>query len=68
DMTMPKMNGLQCFQALKDVKPDVKVFLTSGFHEDHVLKGDQKEGLAGFIQKPYHPEVLESALSRVMSV
>jgi len=68
DMTMPKMNGLQCFQALKEVNQDVKVFLTSGFHEEHVLQGTQGVGLMGFIQKPYRPEVLEAALNRVMSV
>ncbi|MDQ6994490.1 MAG: PAS domain S-box protein [Mariprofundaceae bacterium] len=68
DVTMPQMNGLQCFQALKEINQHVKVFLTSGFHKDHVLEGVEDASLAGFIQKPYHPEALEAVLNSVMSV
>ena len=31
DLTMPNMNGEECFYALKELNPDVKVILSTGF-------------------------------------
>jgi len=62
DMTMPKMNGLQCFQQLKLVNPAVKVILSSGYQEEQALQGSDDLGLSGYIQKPYRPEALDDAI------
>ncbi|MDQ6952186.1 MAG: PAS domain S-box protein [Mariprofundaceae bacterium] len=62
DVTMPKMNGLQCFKLLKEMNADVKVFLSSGYQEQQTLQGLGDIDLAGYIQKPYRPEVLEEML------
>jgi two-component system cell cycle sensor histidine kinase/response regulator CckA len=52
DLTMPELDGSACFRALRSLKPDVKVLLTSGYDEQdavHAFSG----GLAGFLQKPF---------------
>lgn len=62
DMIMPKMNGKDCFQAMRKMIPAVKVILSSGFLREEDLKALMDDGLKGFIRKPY----TRSALSRVI--
>lgn len=53
DMTMPNMNGQDCFRALKQINPEVCVILSSGYNEQEAISAFVGQGLAGFIQKPY---------------
>jgi len=53
DMTMPRMNGEACFDALHKIDPNVPVILSSGYSEEDAMARFQSKGLAGFIQKPY---------------
>ena len=58
DMTMPKMDGKECFRELRRMNPDVKVILSSGYNEQDATSRFVGQGLAGFLQKPYSPEEL----------
>jgi CheY-like chemotaxis protein len=53
DMTMPGQNGEETLRALQRIRPDVRVVLSTGYHEAEVLRRFNGKGLAGFIQKPY---------------
>ena len=66
DLTMPHMDGEQCFRELRLLKPDVKVIMSSGFSEHEVTQKFTGKGLAGFIQKPYRLGVLEEAIRRIL--
>jgi two-component system, cell cycle sensor histidine kinase and response regulator CckA len=55
DMTMPRMDGVATFQRLKQLDPDIKVVLTSGYNEQDATSRFAGKGLSGFIQKPYQP-------------
>jgi PAS domain S-box-containing protein len=67
DMTMPRMNGEETFQALREIDPHVRVLLTSGYTEQDATERFAGKGLVGFIQKPYRPaeltERIEAALA-----
>jgi CheY-like chemotaxis protein len=63
DLTMPGMNGEEVLARLKDIRPDVKVVLSSGFNESDVIQQFTGKGLAGFIQKPY----TAASLARTMA-
>jgi len=63
DLTMPRMNGRECFQALRSLRPDLRVILCSGFSEQESVKEFLGKGLAGFIQKPYTLDMLRKALT-----
>jgi len=67
DMTMPRMDGEECFRELRRYDPAVRVILTSGYNEQDATTRFVGKGLAGFIQKPYRPtdliEKVESLLS-----
>jgi PAS domain S-box-containing protein len=62
DLTMPHMDGEQCFRELKSIKPDVRVIMSSGYNEHEVTQKFVGKGLAGFIQKPYKLSVLKAAI------
>ncbi|NTV48955.1 MAG: PAS domain S-box protein [Geobacteraceae bacterium] len=62
DLTMPHMDGEQCFRELRMLNPDVKVIMSSGFSELEVTQKFVGKGLAGFIQKPYKLSVLREGI------
>ncbi|MBZ5582569.1 MAG: PAS domain S-box protein [Acidobacteriia bacterium] len=53
DYTMPVMGGEEALRRIKELQPDAKVLLSSGFNEVETVKRFSGQGLAGFIQKPY---------------
>jgi CheY-like chemotaxis protein len=65
DLTMPRMNGVDAFEALRRVNPAVPVLLTSGYG----LEGEPQRlidrGLAGYLQKPFTMAVVSRALDAV---
>lgn len=65
DLTMPHMDGEQCFRELRQLKPDVKVIMSSGFSENEVTQKFMGKGLAGFVQKPYKLSVLKEAIQKI---
>lgn len=62
DLTMPHMDGDKCFQALQQIKPEVKVIISSGYSEEEVTRSFLGKGLAGFIQKPYRLSQLKEVI------
>ncbi len=56
DLTMPRLSGVETFHAMRQLRPDVKVVLSSGFDQQNATERlSEGEGLAGFVQKPYTP-------------
>jgi PAS domain S-box-containing protein len=53
DMTMPRMNGAQAYEAMSAIDPSVPVVITSGYNESEAIACIGASGPAGFIQKPY---------------
>ena len=67
DLTMPHMDGEQCFRELRQLKPDVKVIMSSGINEQEVTQKFAGKGLAGFIQKPYRLSSLKEEIQNVIN-
>jgi len=66
DLTMPHLDGEQAFREMRAIRPDVKAILTSGYDEQESTRRFAGEGLAGFLQKPYHLENLREALREAL--
>lgn len=66
DMIMPGMDGGKTFDQIKDINPDVKVLLSSGYS----LKGEAekilKRGCIDFIQKPYNMEQISGKIKGLL--
>jgi signal transduction histidine kinase len=67
DLTMPKMDGHQTFNAMRMIVPGVKVLLMSGFSENEVINRFTTKTPAAFIQKPYTPEMLVSKVLGIIT-
>ncbi len=67
DLSMPSMNGEDCFQAFQAINPFVKVVFASGLELTGSIQQYVDEGLAGFVQKPFDVEDLSLALKHVLS-
>jgi CheY-like chemotaxis protein len=65
DLTMPHMDGEQCFRELRRLKADLKVILSSGFNQQEVTQRFVGKGLSGFIQKPNRLSVLRDVIKQV---
>ncbi len=66
DLTMPRMDGREAFQAMRQVHPGVRVILSSGYNEQESIQPFLGKGLAGFLQKPYTFDVLRTALLKAL--
>ncbi|MDO8835509.1 MAG: response regulator, partial [Vicinamibacterales bacterium] len=68
DLSMPQMDGYGVFRALRAIRPDVRVILSSGYSRNHEPgTGLAAEGFAGFIQKPYAAKTLRDEVARVVT-
>ena len=66
DLTMPRLDGSEAFQAMRRIRPDVRVILSSGYNEQETIQLFVGKGLAGFLQKPYTMEALRAALQKAL--
>jgi DNA-binding NarL/FixJ family response regulator len=58
DVIMPGMSGREVLPKLFEIRPDVRVVITSGQMERKVRRDLDDSRLAGFIQKPCSTDVL----------
>ncbi len=58
DVVMPGLGGKETFLRLRDINPKIKVLLSSGYSIDGEVGEILKEGVGGFVQKPYKYEEL----------
>lgn len=62
DITMPRLDGREAFQRIRALRPGLRVILSSGYDEQDSLKDLSRQGLTGFLQKPYRLQELSAAL------
>lgn len=67
DMTMPRLSGEETLSRLKQINPDVRVLLMSGYSEQEASNRFMGKGLSGFMQKPYTPQDLQEKLELILA-
>ena len=65
DLTMPHMDGEQCLRGLRELDPEVKVIMSSGYNEQDVSQRFAGKGFTSFIQKPYRLSDLKEVVRRL---
>jgi len=58
DMNMPELSGEDTYISLKEINPNVKTILTSGFKQDERVSKVMALGVDKFLEKPYTFESL----------
>ena len=66
DLSMPRMDGISAFLAMRRNRPEVPVILSSGYDQMEATEDLLAQGLAGFVQKPYRIRDLARELDRVL--
>ena len=65
DLTMPKMDGLECIRRLKGIDPNVKILVVSALADKATALEALKLGAVGFVVKPFSDEQLSQALAKI---
>jgi two-component system, cell cycle sensor histidine kinase and response regulator CckA len=66
DMIMPGMSGEETFRKLKEIDPDVKVILASGYSMNEQATRIMENGCRAFLQKPYNTGELSRTVRDVL--
>jgi PAS domain S-box-containing protein len=67
DLTIPAgMGGLECLHALKQIDPNVKAIVSSGYSNDPIIANYKNHGFEGVIIKPYIIDEFYETISRVL--
>ncbi|MCG6892127.1 MAG: PAS domain S-box protein [Desulfobacteraceae bacterium] len=65
DLIMPVMGGGEVFDRLREIDPEVRVLLSSGYSVDGQAREILDRGCNGFIQKPF---TLQQISSKILSI
>ncbi len=63
---MPELGGSETFDLLKEINPDIKVLLSSGYSIDGLATTILAKGCDGFIQKPFGLKDLSQKIRKVI--
>ena len=68
DLTIPGgMGGKETIKKLREIDPEIKAIVSSGYSDDPVMANFKRYGFSGVVAKPYDAEELSEVLSRVIS-
>jgi DNA-binding NarL/FixJ family response regulator len=62
DLAMPKMDGLEALPKLREVVPDARIVVFSGFQQSLLGKQAQELGAAAFVEKGTDPSTLADTI------
>ncbi len=67
DLTMPRMDGLECIRKIKQIKPDIKILVVSALADKATAIQALKEGAQGFLCKPFTDDELTEAIDELLT-
>lgn len=66
DIVMPNMGGGKAYDRMKEINPDIRVLLLSGYSIDGEAREILERGCNGFIQKPFNIKELSAKLREIL--
>ena len=66
DMVMPNMSGGEAYDRMKEINPDVKVLLSSGYSIESHATAKLKQACQGFVQKPFRISELSGEVRNIL--
>lgn len=67
DITMPKMDGLECLKVIKHFDADAKVVMVTAAGQKDKMMDAIKNGASEFVTKPFEKEEIKKALDKVLA-
>jgi PAS domain S-box-containing protein len=69
DLTVPGgMGGKEAIQKLKELDPNIKTFVSSGYSNDPIMSNFRDFGFEGVLKKPYRIQDMSEALRTVIKI
>ncbi len=62
DLTMPRMDGEECFRRIREIDSDAKIIMTSGYNKHNVSRRFTDGGMTGFVHKPFQISAIRKTL------
>ncbi|MBW2002266.1 MAG: response regulator, partial [Deltaproteobacteria bacterium] len=66
DMIMPDIGGGEIYDRVKEINPDIKVLLSSGYSINGQATEMLNRGCSGFIQKPFNMKQLAEKIREIL--
>lgn len=66
DINMPEMSGKETFQKLKEINPNLRVIISTGYGTKSMESLPLREAVDGFLEKPYQLEELSKTVRSVL--
>jgi two-component system, chemotaxis family, chemotaxis protein CheY len=66
DLTMPRMDGIECIGRLVELKPAVRILVISALADKATAVEAMERGANGFLNKPFTDRQLNEAIAELM--
>ncbi len=67
DMVMPNLSGRDAYIAMRQINPEIKALLSSGYGINGEVQSILDEGVQGFLQKPFEVSELTDKIAEALS-
>lgn len=67
DLTMPKMDGVECVKQVMELDPSVNILVISALSDKATALKAIKNGARGFLCKPFNDQQLNDALKELIN-
>jgi DNA-binding NtrC family response regulator len=68
DLKMPGMDGMEVFDELKEMKPDIPVIIITAYGSLEIAEEARQKGVADFITKPFRKDTILFTMDRVLEL
>jgi DNA-binding NtrC family response regulator len=68
DLKMPGMDGLELFDELRKMRPDIPVIIITAYGSPEAADEALKKGVADFITKPFRKDTILFIMKRVLEL
>ncbi|MFO8112598.1 MAG: response regulator [Desulfosalsimonadaceae bacterium] len=64
DIMMPEINGIQVLETVKEINPEVRVIIITGFATSDLARESMEKGAYDVIAKPFKPADLRAMVAQ----
>ena len=68
DLKMPGLDGMEVFEELKEMKPDIPVIIITAYGSLEIADEARNKGVADFITKPFRKDTILFTMERVLEL
>ncbi len=67
DMIMPEMGGYETYKQIRQIRPESRVLISSGYSKEDEINRMMENGCCGFIRKPFDVAMLSEKIDSVFN-